>query len=45
MPIAILIPGNHENTKNDHFHQRWKIEEFHRGIKQTMGIEKYPVQK
>lgn len=23
-----------------HFHKRWKIEEFHRGIKQTTGIEK-----
>ncbi len=23
-----------------HFQQRWKIEEFHRGIKQTTGIEK-----
>lgn len=24
----------------NHFHYRWKIEEFHRGIKQTTGIEK-----
>jgi len=23
-----------------HFQQRWNIEEFHRGIKQTTGIEK-----
>ncbi len=23
-----------------HFQHRWKIEEFHRGIKQTTGIEK-----
>ncbi|HEY4480329.1 MAG TPA: transposase [Candidatus Paceibacterota bacterium] len=24
----------------DHFQSRWKIEEFHRGLKQTTGIEK-----
>lgn len=24
----------------DHFHHRWAVEEFHRGIKQTTGIEK-----
>lgn len=28
------------DTFTEHFHQRWKIEEFHRGIKQTTGIEK-----
>ncbi|MCF6157696.1 MAG: IS701 family transposase [wastewater metagenome] len=28
------------DTFTDHSHQRWKIEEFHRGIKQTTGIEK-----
>ena len=24
----------------NHFNNRWKIEEFHRGLKQTTGIEK-----
>jgi putative transposase len=24
-----------------HFENRWKIEEFHRGLKQTTGIEKF----
>lgn len=28
------------DTFTEHFHQRWKIEEFYRGIKQTTGIEK-----
>jgi SRSO17 transposase len=29
-----------------HFHHRWRIEEFHRGIKQTTGIEKcYSIKK
>lgn len=27
-------------TLTGHFNHRWKIEEFHRGIKQTTGIEK-----
>lgn len=30
---------DYDNFVN-HFQQRWKIEEFHRGIKQTTGIEK-----
>jgi hypothetical protein len=30
---------NYDEFTN-HFHHRWKIEEFHRGIKQTTGIEK-----
>jgi hypothetical protein len=29
-----------ENTFLDHWQHRWNIEEFHRGIKQTTGIEK-----
>lgn len=28
------------NNFTGHFNNRWKIEEFHRGIKQTTGIEK-----
>lgn len=28
------------NEFTNHFQQRWNIEEFHRGIKQTTGIEK-----
>lgn len=32
-------------TLLEHFDQRWKIEEFHRGLKQTTGIEKcYSIQ-
>lgn len=30
---------NYETFTN-HFHHRWAVEEFHRGIKQTTGIEK-----
>jgi hypothetical protein len=33
-----LSIGNHETFTN-HWNNRWKIEEFHRGIKQTTGIE------
>lgn len=32
---------DYDNFTN-HFKNRWKIEEFHRGIKQTTGIEKCP---
>jgi len=31
---------NDYNEFTGHFQQRWNIEEFHRGIKQTTGIEK-----
>lgn len=31
---------NNYRAFKEHFYQRWKIEEFHRGIKQTTGIEK-----
>jgi hypothetical protein len=34
-----LTLQDYDNFVN-HFQQRWKIEEFHRGIKQTTGIEK-----
>lgn len=34
-----LALTNYDNFTN-HFQQRWNIEEFHRGIKQTTGIEK-----
>lgn len=42
--ITYLVTSNLKLTDYDtftgHFHNRWKIEEFHRGIKQTTGIEK-----
>lgn len=34
--LALTEYGNFTN----HFQNRWKVEEFHRGIKQTTGIEK-----
>lgn len=42
--VTYLATDNLELTDYDefikHFENRWKIEEFHRGIKQTTGIEK-----
>lgn len=39
-----LTLANYDNF-TAHFNHRWKIEEFHRGIKQTTGIEKcYSIQ-
>lgn len=48
--ITYLATSNLALTDYDeflfHFHHRWKVEEFHRGIKQTTGIEKcYSVKK